>query len=420
MSRRLVGTTLVATSLLVGMPHSFAAAPEAPRAVCPDERRVNDGGGDGKVNFGQGAEVRDPRPEGSNPGLDIVSVDLRVTADEVQAFVGLTDLPTTFQKYEAAYVYDVNFTLGSLPFTFSAAVTNPDYATGPLHPGNADAYPKAKATGGAGDIPMTNVTGGLVPEHKSIAVVAPRASVQSAIDDPIKDGTKLTAISAKTSVWLIEGNGSSVTAKPADTTAASTFAYTVGDDYCFGPPPAALSALATPSVHYTDSVTLSAVLKDEAGAVLAGQPVTFTVAGEKPLTKATDPNGVAKVTYKPTRPAGKYDLLVTYAGDAANGQTKLPGTVTVLAEATKFATLAVTKPSATTRTVTATLLDDDNKPVGLQKVAWYVNGKKVTTLTTSSTGKTVLKTAKPGQTVQAKFTAVAGKFLASASKSVKV
>ena len=37
------------------------------------------------------------------------------------------------------------------------------------------------------------------------------------------------------------------------------------------------------------------------------------------------------------------------------------------------------------RTVTATLLDNDKHAIAGQKVVWYVNGKKVATLTTDST-----------------------------------
>jgi hypothetical protein len=70
--------------------------------------------------------------------------------------------------------------------------------------------------------------------------------------------------------------------------------------------------------------------------------------------------------------------------------------------------------------VTATLLDNDKHAVAGQKVAWYVNNKKVSTLTTDSKGRTVFKGAKPGQTVQAKFTAVPGKYAACSSKAVKV
>jgi hypothetical protein len=98
----------------------------------------------------------------------------------------------------------------------------------------------------------------------------------------------------------------------------------------------------------------------------------------------------------------------------------LGGTITIRSETTKFAPLAVAKPSATARTVTATLLDDDKRAVTGQSIAWYVNGKKVATGKTDSKGRAVYKGAKAGQKVQAKFTGVANKYTAASSATSTV
>ena len=152
--------------------------------------------------------------------------------------------------------------------------------------------------------------------------------------------------------------------------------------------------------------------------------VDFAITGDPAGTKTgtTDANGVATVTIATGLKASgtPYPVTVTFAGDATDGKAKLTGTILVTPEKTVFAPLAVARPSATTRTVTATLTDDDKKPLAAQKVEWLVNGKKVATLTTDAKGKSVYKGAKPGQLVQARFVAVSGKYLGALSNKPKV
>ena len=206
-------------------------------------------------------------------------------------------------------------------------------------------------------------------------------------------------------------------------TAPATNAWVIGNDYpCFVGEPATLTNLVTPAVAYGDTTTLSAKLVDATGAVAPERVVKFTVAGDSgmPLTATTGADGVAKVTYAPKRTAGTYDVTVKYSGDLAVGKALATGKITIGLETTVFNALAVTRPSSTTRTVTATLLDNDKHVLAGQKVDWYVNGKKIQTVVTDSKGRSVFKKAKPTQTVQAKYVGLAGKFKPAASKAVKV
>jgi hypothetical protein len=163
------------------------------------------------------------------------------------------------------------------------------------------------------------------------------------------------------------------------------------------------------TAQFTDAAAVAAKLTTEAGTALAGKAVKFTI-GTKSVTATTGADGVATALLDPATPAGTYHLVTSFAGDASAANVELSTPFTVTTEVTKL-TLKVAK-SGTSRTVTATLRDDDGKPVAGQTVVWYVNGKKVSSPRTSSAG-TVTLVAKATQTVVAQFNAVAGKYAAS-------
>jgi hypothetical protein len=414
MSRRLVGGALVVTSVLVGNTGSFAAT-ELPRAGCA--KSVLDPKGDANVDYlGSGTAV--PGTSSVN-GLDLRAVTLRLTPENLEAYIAVEALPAALGNTETAYFYEV--TLKSDPKQFRIQHVIPNLSQPKdVRPDNTQVYPRAhfgEMTGTTYPTPIDGSKAEIDQAKGYVIVRVPRAPVEAALGEKIKEGKTFTHISARTALYVT----SRIFNADATATPATQPVYAAGNDYCFGLPPAALSGFSAAAVQYGDTTQLKATLADEAGAKLAGKQVRFAVAGEPaPLTGVTDANGVATVAYVPTRGAGTAAVTVTYAGDEAVGAAKTTGSVVVRAEATKFNALAVAKPSSTARTVTATLLDDDKRPVAGQKVDWYVNGKKVATVATDSKGRSVFKAAKPAQSVQAKFAGLAGKYAAAASTAVKV
>ena len=429
MSRRLVGATLVGTSLLIGtLPTSAATAPpELPRPTCAN--RINDLPGDANYPIATVAGSDVARPQGASvDALDITSMTLRTTSDRLYAYLRLKALPGTPGTYEAGHHYVMTFQDEEAGKTFylrymvaNTAATMPDA----LAPKQTASYSDAKYSNQGSPAKLPLKTYEAVQDDANdyiILSVALEELKTLAYAGDMTPNLKLTKLTATTFAWLPAPPAADLgdSRRRADIAEAPDYTYVIGDDFCFGPPPAVLSALSAPSVQFGDRATLSATLKDEAGAALAGQPVTFTVAGGAPVNGTTNAAGVAKVSYPITQTAGSRAVTVAYAGDATNGKAKLVGAVSVRSEVAKIGKLAVAKPSATARTVTATLLDDDRHAIAGQKVNWYVNGKKVATLTTDGSGRTVFKAAKAGQTVQAKFSAVSGKYTAASSLAQKV
>lgn len=381
---------------------------EMPRAACP--RRLVDPEGDAKwpAALGPNAQAMD--------GLDINGVLLRLTPDQLQVFMSVKDLvePARMPLTAGAFGYNTTFKFGDILFTFKY-MEKSSQAPWSSDPTASTGYPVG-GTGTGGATPLPGRTGDAYYDTNFVVFTAPRSSVEAVVQAPIVDTNQFTSITA-TAIHYIDQSQTIV--DTLDVPAAQA-AYTVGDDYCFGAPPGTLSDLVTPAAVFTDPVTLSAKLVNEAGAPVAGKPVRFTVAGEKaPLTGTTNADGVATVSYAPALGAGTYAVEALFAGDTEVGKAKLAGTIVVTAETSAFGPLAVARPSATTRTLIATLADNDKHLVAGQKVDWYVNGKKLATVATDSKGRSVYKGAKPGQTVQAKYVGLAGKYTAAASKAVK-
>jgi len=415
MSSRWVAHSLLAAGVLAALP-VFAAdappAPELPRAAC--KKGFTDPEGDAAIDYTLTGATKSTT--GSNDYVDIKGVTFRVTADQLLVFLATKALTTDgsgMADYDPAYRYTVSFKSGTKEVRFGIEQTNPGF---PVQAIDSPGFPNASA----GGTPIAGFTAtfhpGAAPAPSYVVWTAPRDKVEALIG-PL-DGTTFTAIVAKTTLTMVNQYP-----KADDLTLPEATAWTVGDDVCFGPPPATLSALTLPSAaQYGDKVAVKATLKSEDDKPVAGKPVRFSLEGSTaaPVTATTGADGVATAALPVSVPAGKATVVATFAGDAETGKATLSGPITVNVERTSFAPLAVARPSATTRVVTATLLDDDRTPVAGQRVDWYVNGRKVATVVTTSAGKSVFKGAQPGQSVQARFAAVTGKYAAATSGTVKV
>ena len=419
MFRRTLGAAVAVALLTTGL--SYAAI-ERPREGCT--RRVVDGENDAKYSLSTTGNVRDPR-DPSVPAIDIVSVTLRHTEAAFEVHLRLKDLSGAFQPHETAYRYDVRFKNGDgTEILLQAMRSNATWDGTPARATGASQYPQGQFTVGT-SVPtkFTDVAADVDATTGWIVFTVPAAEFAKAFSGGVSDGAALTGITADTFAY-IPGTGAGVI-RPADTASSADplqGTYRVGEDPCFGPPPAVLSTtLTAPRVPFGDATALSAKLVSEAGAPLAGKPVRFAVTGEPVRTATTDANGVARTSFTPTQPAKAYPLTISFAGDATDGRVTLSGlSVTVVAEATRLAALKAVKTSVTGRTVSTTLTDDDGKALGRQQVAWYAGSKKLATTATTARGVATYKGAKAGQTLVAKFGGLTGRYAASASRPRKV
>jgi hypothetical protein len=376
----------------VGAPCSPAIAPMVlpePKADCND---VTDGASDGVVT------VSAPVATQNDADLDISWVAFNSTPETFYAYLKIADLaekPANFMGDR----FDVTFKAGAKTFTFSAGRMTTGKSVTTHHTSG-----KVGTTINAG----LKVRGYFDLTKNMVVLTVDRVSLDTVNAAPIPDGTTVTDVSAK-SFGTMPANY--FAADTAQATNAADRVYTFGANKCFPPPPGVLTNVGKTTVQYTDAVEVAAKLTNAAGTALAGKTVSFTV-GTKTVSQTTNADGVATTSINPGLSAGTaYTLVTKFAGDSSASEVTIETPFSVTAEKTKI-TLAVKK-SGTSRTVTAKLVDDDNKAITGQVVTWYVNGKKVSAPKTNSSGVVTLTTAKPTQTVKAVFAGVSGKYLTS-------
>jgi len=406
-----------------------APTPDLPRSLC--SHGVTDIDKDAVPAYAPpltlaGTTVDDSAVFHDNPALDIRAVNLRLTSTDLEVFMGLQGDPTksTMAAYDGSWRYEVSFTLNGKNFDYGLDQDNTADPGKELVPASTVLWKPMASAGSTPVVPKSTgkfVSGATANDLSWVVLTSPRAEVEKAVG-PITDGVDVfKSISGFTYTYA----GSNVhptvdLAQPSGPTSQ----YVAGDDWCFGPPPTSLSSLTVPAATYHHAETMSAVLQDQDGKPLVGKPVTFTINAPTPVTApaTTDTTGLAKATFTSiTLPAGSYPVTATFPGEDTTLKTSsVTGTLKVSAQKTVFTALKIAKASATTRTVTTTLLDDLKKPIAGVRVDWYVNGKKTTSSTTDKTGKVVLKGAKPGQKVQARYAGKVGYWLASVSSIAKV
>jgi hypothetical protein len=366
----------------------LGAAPDvAPRAGC---FLGQDATGDGRPTFATGVAAP------NEPGLDLVGYSVNTTASEIKAHLHLADLgdkPANFvgDRFEIAFGYEgATYTLAGGRVTAPSDEVTAEQTRGQVN-----------GTTNAALLPTVEFD----KDANTVAISVARSVLSGVHGKAIPYGAVFTGVTART--WGIQP----ALQFPADTaTNAADTKYTVGHSPCYTPPPATLAAVGRPSVQYGDAARLTAKLTKDGGGALAGKPVTFTL-GSRSATATTNSSGVATALVVNTLPAGDGAFTASFAGDSSAGAAAVTAPVTLRAETTRL-TLSVAK-SGTKRTVTATLKDDDGKPVAGQTVTWLVNGKAAGSAKTDAKGVAVLKTAKPGQTVVAKYAGLTGRYLAA-------
>jgi hypothetical protein len=412
-----------------------SAACEMPRTTC-NHAVMTDPSGDATPQYVTNEDTSKVPGMGENSALDIRDVFVRLTPDYLETFLAVDHIPaaTGMSAWEGEYRYYVNFKIGPKAVTVVGAQLNPnapDSASPTDRPGTfpqvqvgaAQAAPAANnaAVGSATQVLLP----GTSPDPGWVIVSTSRAQLERALGAPVDPAAVFTDITANTYVVSPNSVGTKSFWTTDWTTQTGTAAQAgASDDWCFGPPPTAINSVSVPAAEYDHTAAMSAVLVDLNGTPIAGKTVTFTVQEGKPtpVSATTDANGVATASYGPIRvAAGSYPVTVAFAGDTTTYKhSSATGTLKVSAAKTLFTALKVTKPTAKTRVVTTTLLDDAKKPVAGARVDWYISGKKVASSTTDKTGKAVFKAGKPGQTVQARYAGKPGVFIATASKSARL
>jgi subtilisin family serine protease len=145
------------------------------------------------------------------------------------------------------------------------------------------------------------------------------------------------------------------------------------------------------SGQYTDSVSLSATLKDSAGLPIAGERVSFQIVGDEGFREAsavTDAVGKASASIDLDLLPGDYEVVAAYAGKADRyDSSSASAPFTVLAEDSVTTLVEGTKGSNKhTLTVTVADADDAAYEVAGGVVAFYANGQYLGEGTTNENG----------------------------------
>src|SRR3954452_2631558 len=319
----------------------------------------------------------------SDPVLDITGFALETTATSLKAYARvpqLTDDPAARAPIDGRR-FSLKFTFNKHVFSASGS----DYAmgSGPLRDGLAE-------TGHAGHVTQLGVdTPPIDPTSPDPALLTSPGYVDSGLkvtfdykngwvvwDLPIADIEKygeaklagdLTALSiagqtdeyAIGSVWD--------TAPDNDDNGDPTGKWTVGDNKCFGPPPAVITNLGATKVQYGDTATVSTKVTNSHGAPVSGAAVRFNL-GRLLTTARTNGSGIATAKLTPKDAPGSYSLIESYGGSDTVGKATLRLPFSVLSEKTVLR-LSTTAQGAK-RVVTATLRDDDRHALAKQAIAW--------------------------------------------------
>jgi serine protease len=148
------------------------------------------------------------------------------------------------------------------------------------------------------------------------------------------------------------------------------------------------------TVQYGDSLSLSATLKDDTGAPVVGEPVTFQLQGTDAFREAsgvTGPDGTASATLTADVPPGSYRVAVGYSGKTDTyGSSSASQPIAVTRE--DSATRLVVSGTGSKRVLTATVAETDvpNKGIAGVTVVFYADGQQIGTAVTNASGVATL------------------------------
>jgi hypothetical protein len=381
-----VGSTCGGGSAPVVVPVPSVAPSVAPAPVV--------GGGDpSKLPSADCFLAKDPKGDahvlnGNTPNdadLDLTTMTLGSDAKNLYAYLKVDKLGAGPQFHDGHRFY-VNFTFNKHTFT-AAGSTFKNGGSGQLKDGLAETGQVAHVT----QLAVDGVSSATDPERftgngpgfvesglkyvfdektSTVTAILPIADIE-------KYGKAPVAGASLTSVYGGAYGDAYAVAQPADaipdgatSPETSKVTWALGDNHCFAGAASAgpLSSVGAVKAQYGDVAAVAAKLVDAAGAPLAGKTVTFTL-GTSKATGTTGADGIAKGALLVKEKAGKRSLVIT------SDDAKVSVDFTVLVE--KTALKAVGGKGG----VTATLTDDDKKPVVGQVITFASGSKKLTAKT---------------------------------------
>lgn len=145
------------------------------------------------------------------------------------------------------------------------------------------------------------------------------------------------------------------------------------------------------SGQYTDSVSLSATLKDSAGAPIAGERISFQLLGDqgfRETSAVTDALGTATASLDLDVAPGAYEVVAAYAGQADRYNSSSDREAFSVTAEDTITSLTGGSKGSSKKTLTATVTDADNPTFGAAGgvVAFYANGEYIGEGTTGDDG----------------------------------
>jgi hypothetical protein len=143
---------------------------------------------------------------------------------------------------------------------------------------------------------------------------------------------------------------------------------------------------------FSDDVRVQVSLIDEAGDAVVGEPVTFELTGpggSRSWTDTTDADGIGGRTITLSQLPGEYSLVARYDGRVRDFADSAANTTLVIEKETTATGLSVTG-KGKSRTLTATLTEDDGPAVAGQEVVFFADGTQIGRATTNAKGVATL------------------------------
>jgi hypothetical protein len=350
-------------------------------------------------------EFKDPSGDADPTGtgldneaaLDVTGLVYKSSGGVLQAFVGLADPSAAVEPVPVVPlfdgpVYNLSMTVNGKVVALTASADGPATAT----------------VGGAANTDV-KATLKLDAASKYGIFSVPVDGLSKAVGATVADGTAITATSV-----LTQGD-SQLGAQDADTATGTTpeeKTYTYGDNSCVQPPAGTLELEADTKAQYSDLADLYAALTDADGAPVAGATIRAALGGAQAVTAVTDADGIAELHVPVLVPAGTKTLTVWFDGTSEVGKTSKAIGFTALVEKTKL------KAVSSRGGATATLKDDDGKPVVGRSIHFLV-GKTKKSVKTNAKGVAVLKGLKKGTVVKVSFPGVPGLYTGTPTITVK-
>jgi hypothetical protein len=318
----------------------------------------------------------------NDPDLDITSLTLGTDAKNLNAYIKVDKLdagPASTDGHRFTVYFTHNKHVFALAGSAYANAQNGQIRDGLASTGQFSHVTQLSVDGKALTDPAGRTAPGFVDSGLKFTFDLKNSYVIASLPlaDIDKNAKAPAAGATFTGVYAISAADTDAISNQADVapdgsaaSAPGKLTYRVGDNTCFAPAVPPLVSVGAAKAQYGDVAPVAAKLVDAAGAPVAGKTVTFTL-GTAKATGVTGADGIAKGPLTVKDKAGTRALAISAEGATTSA------TFTVLIEKTAL------KAVSSKGMITATLTDDDKKPVPGQTISFTSGSKKVTAKTDS-------------------------------------